>query len=135
LRVGLVCRVVVVVCATVVMAVVPAAAGARVAIEDGGAGHQAASASLLEVPGPGTVEDRKAKPEAAKSPELLSATATKVEGTPDDGAWQRAESITGFLQRDPHEGAPPSCQIEHLVLREHRHSYGCRRDVAGLRVP
>jgi hypothetical protein len=45
-----------------------------------------------------------------------AATALRLDGGLDDGAWSRALPITGFLQRDPKEGAAPSFATEARVL-------------------
>jgi hypothetical protein len=42
------------------------------------------------------------------------ATALRLDGVPDEPAWRTADSITGFRQREPGEGAAPS---ERTVVR------------------
>ena len=44
-----------------------------------------------------------------------SATALRVAGELNDAAWQSAQPITQFLQRDPKEGAEPSFKTEARV--------------------
>ena len=46
---------------------------------------------------------------------LASATAIRVDGELNDAAWQAAPIITGFLQRDPREGAEATFQTEARV--------------------
>ena len=45
-----------------------------------------------------------------------SAVAVRLDGELSEAAWTRAEPITGFVQRDPNEGAPPTFQTEARVL-------------------
>ncbi len=44
-----------------------------------------------------------------------TAEAIRVDGDLSDAAWQRAPVITGFLQRDPKDGAPATYQTEARV--------------------
>jgi len=44
-----------------------------------------------------------------------TAAAIRVDGDLTDAAWQRAPVITGFLQRDPKDGAPATYQTEARV--------------------
>ena len=44
-----------------------------------------------------------------------AATAIRVDGELNDAAWQAAPPITGFLQREPHEGAAATFQTEARV--------------------
>src|SRR3954454_16814751 len=44
-----------------------------------------------------------------------AATAVRVDGELSDAIWHTATPISGFLQRDPHEGAPPSFETEARV--------------------
>jgi hypothetical protein len=45
-----------------------------------------------------------------------SALAVHLDGELNEAAWTRAEAITGFVQRDPNEGAPPTFTTEARVL-------------------
>ena len=45
----------------------------------------------------------------------IAASAIRVDGSLDDAAWSEAEPITGFVQRDPREGAPASFRTEARV--------------------
>jgi hypothetical protein len=47
---------------------------------------------------------------------LASATAIRIDGDLNDAAWQTAPVITGFLQRDPREGAEATFQTEARVV-------------------
>ncbi|MCX6549397.1 MAG: DUF5916 domain-containing protein [Acidobacteria bacterium] len=51
--------------------------------------------------------------EAAMVP---GATAIRLDGEFNEGAWERATPISDFIQRDPKEGAPPTFQTEARVL-------------------
>jgi hypothetical protein len=42
--------------------------------------------------------------------------APKLDGTLDDPLWQRAEPISNFRQREPHEGEPPTEKTEVRIL-------------------
>ena len=42
--------------------------------------------------------------------------APKLDGTLDDPLWQRAETISNFRQREPHEGEPPTEKTEVRIL-------------------
>jgi len=44
--------------------------------------------------------------------ELPAGTAVRLEGETAKTAFERLTPITGFVQRDPHEGADPSCPTE-----------------------
>ncbi|RPJ75172.1 MAG: hydrolase, partial [Acidobacteria bacterium] len=45
-----------------------------------------------------------------------SASALRLDGDLNEGAWSKAPAITAFVQRDPHEGRPPSHPTEARVL-------------------
>lgn len=57
--------------------------------------------------------------QSAGAARTASATAAtfpiRIDGALDDAAWSEAEPITGFLQRDPREGAPASFRTEARV--------------------
>jgi hypothetical protein len=52
-----------------------------------------------------------------------AASASKIDSAPNDGAWERAPAITGFVQRDPKEGAAPSFPTEARVLYDREYLY------------
>jgi hypothetical protein len=43
------------------------------------------------------------------------ATAVRIDGEPNDAIWQTVPAITGFLQREPREGAAPTYETEARV--------------------
>jgi Domain of unknown function (DUF5916)/Carbohydrate family 9 binding domain-like len=51
------------------------------------------------------------------------ADAVKLDGELTEGAWERAEPIRGFVQRDPKEGAAPAFETEVRVLYDRRYLY------------
>jgi uncharacterized protein DUF5916/cellulose/xylan binding protein with CBM9 domain len=55
--------------------------------------------------------DSRSAPVAA----VASATAIRIDGDLNDAAWQAAQPITRFLQRDPREGAEPTFKTEARV--------------------
>ena len=51
----------------------------------------------------------------AATPIPEAATAIRVDGQLNDAVWQTVPAITGFRQRDPKEGAPPTFETEARV--------------------
>ena len=51
----------------------------------------------------------------AATPIPDAATAVRVDGELNDAVWQTVPAITGFRQRDPREGAPPTFETEARV--------------------
>jgi hypothetical protein len=47
--------------------------------------------------------------------EPVTASAIRLDGELTEEVWQRAPLVTGFKQRDPHEGAPASFETEARV--------------------
>ena len=58
----------------------------------------------------GQAESHERTVRAVQAPEAI-----RVDGSLDDAAWAAAEPITGFVQRDPLEGAPPTLRTEARV--------------------
>ena len=48
----------------------------------------------------------------AATPIPEAATAIRIDGELNDAVWQTAPAITGFRQRDPNDGAPPTFETE-----------------------
>jgi hypothetical protein len=55
--------------------------------------------------------------------EVTEANAVKLDGEFTESAWGRTVPITAFLQRDPKEGAPPTCPTEARVLYDRNYLY------------
>ena len=51
----------------------------------------------------------------AATPIPEAATAIRIDGELNDAVWQTVPAITGFRQRDPNEGAPPTFETEARV--------------------
>ncbi len=68
-------------------------------------------------------DPRNPKTSNSKAADGPRAAATRVEGAPGDAEWGQAQPISGFLQRDPNEGAAPSFPTEVRVLYDHRVLY------------
>ena len=52
-----------------------------------------------------------------------AASAYRVDGSFDDHAWDRADVVRGFVQRDPSEGAPATLPTEVRVVYDAAHVY------------
>ena len=51
------------------------------------------------------------------------ASALRLDGDVNEGAWSKAPAITGFVQRDPHEGQAPTHPTEARVLYDREALY------------
>ena len=54
----------------------------------------------------------KAPAASVTAPPPAAAEAIKIDGEFTEAAWQQAPAVTGFLQRDPNDGAPATYQTE-----------------------
>jgi len=66
---------------------------------------------------------RAAAPPRVEAAEVTGATAIRLDGEFGEAVWTRAAPITGFLQRDPREGAPPSFASEVRVAYDKSYVY------------
>jgi hypothetical protein len=82
-----------------------------------------------EGPGRPTVPSRDARSGAARSGarieavELPAGTAMRLDGDFSDAAWELAAPMTGFVQREPREGAAPTYPTEVRVVYDRTYLY------------
>jgi hypothetical protein len=69
-----------------------------------------AAAAVAQVP-----QSALAVTSGAAAVTVPTASAIRVDGALNDAAWQRAEVVTDFVQRDPADGAPPTFRTEARV--------------------
>ena len=73
--------------------------------------------ALRAAPAPGAVTT------SVVATRVDEASALRLDGSLSDGAWGKAPAITGFVQRDPHEGQLPSQATEARVLYDREALY------------
>jgi hypothetical protein len=62
-------------------------------------------------------------PPRVEAADATGATAIRLDGDFNDGAWERAAPVSGFVQRDPKEGAAPAFETEVRVVYDASHLY------------